>query len=308
MLGILRRGDKANGQLGYYRSGDECAFAHVVSRAAGDGRPILDYCSAVPVGDAGAFAAAARRLPGRRHRAVSVLPQREYSIMLVEAPNVPRDELQAAVRWRIKDLLEFPIDDAVIDVFHMPQRGSGGPNQMMYAVAARAERVRGEVDDAESAGLNLHAIDVLDLALRNVAALVEVDGEGVALLHVGQRTSTLLLVRQQVLYLTRRIETGAESFADGGGLRSELVDGLALEIRRSLDYFESHYEQSRIGAVYTCGLETWDLDQLTASLGISVRQLDVTTCLGGDLTLSPEEQRRCLPAIGAALRSREAAA
>ncbi len=47
------------------------------------------------------------------------------------------NELRAAVRWRIKDLIDFHIDDAVIDVFEMPAHARGGPNRMMYAVKAR---------------------------------------------------------------------------------------------------------------------------------------------------------------------------
>lgn len=113
----------------------------------------------------------------------------------------------------------------------------------------------------------------------------------------------MLLVRQGVLYLTRRIETGAQILNNSEGLRSELVAGLALEARRSLDYFESHYEQNSIAVLYTSGLETWDQDQLAQELGLAVRNVDIGTLFDTELSLTEEEQRQCLPAIGAALRS-----
>jgi MSHA biogenesis protein MshI len=223
-------------------------------------------------------------------------------MLLVEAPDVPDDELRAAVRWRIKDLIDFHIDDAVIDVFQMPHQGRGGPNQMMYAVAARTESVREQVSAAEDAGINLEVIDILELSLRNIAALLEDESRGVALLYLGSAGGVLLLVRQGVLYLTRRIETGVDALSSAEGMRSELVAGLALEARRSLDYFESHYEQSSIPVLYTAGLETWDQDQLERELGISVRNVDLGSIFDTELVLDAELQRKCLPAIGAALR------
>jgi MSHA biogenesis protein MshI len=278
-----------------------------VAAAGPGGRPELNYCTYAPADSPDPLGNAARQLPHRRHPAVSVLSPQAYSMLLVEAPDVPQDELKAAVRWRIKELLDFHIDDAVIDVFQMPHQGRGGPNQMMYAIAARTEGVRAVVDDAEDAGLNLQVIDVLELSLRNIAALLESDGQGVALLYLGDQSGVLLLVRQGVLYLTRRIETGSMQLADSAAIRGTLIAGLALEARRSLDYFESHYEQSSISALYTSGLETWDQDQLADELGISVRNVDITTLVHTDIELSVDDQRRCLPAIGAALRKDEIA-
>lgn len=304
MLNFFRRSDRASGQIGYHRSPTGIAVAEV-GAAGPQGRPRLNYCARAPESDS--LAGALRPLRDRREPAVSVLAPPAYSMLLVEAPDVPQDELKAAVRWRIKELLDFHIDDAVIDVFQMPAQGRGGPNQMMYAIAARTDGVRAEVDAAEAAGVNLEVIDVLELSLRNVASLLEQDGQGVALLYLGDSSGVLLLVRQGILYLTRRIETGTDQLAAGAIHRSELIAGLALEARRSLDYFESHYEQSPIGVLYTSGLETFDQDQLAEELVVSVRNVDVNAVFATDLELTADEQRYCLPAIGAALRRDEIA-
>ena len=243
------------------------------------------------------------KLSGRRRSTVSVLDPGGYHLLLVEAPDVPAEELRAAVRWRIKDLIDFHIDDAVIDVFEMPRHARGGANRMMYAVTAKAEFVKQQIELIESAGLKLDVIDIPELALRNVATLLETEERGTAFLHLGDRRSTLLLVRQGVLYLTRHVETGALTLADAGELRRELVAGLALEVRRSLDYFESHYEQTSIPQLYTSGLESADRRSARArprhrrARGRSQRALFETT-----EELSPDVQRLCLPAVGAALR------
>ena len=109
-------------------------------------------------------------------------------------------------------------------------------------------------------------------------------------------------MRQGVLYLARYIETGVATLAEAGELRPDLVAGLALEVRRSLDYFESHYEQTSIQQLHVSGLEAGDRETIARDLGLAVHEVDLTTLFETDDVLSHEVQRLCMPAIGAALR------
>lgn len=299
MLSLFKRAGGASSQIGVFVTAEGVAAAQLSTAGA---KPRLQRCVYERKGDSDPIARALARLPNRRAPTVSVLDPGGYRLLLVEAPDVPPDELRAAVRWRIKDLIDFHIDDAVIDVFEMPPHARGGRNRMMYAVTAKAEYVKQQIDLIESAGLKLDVIDIGELSLRNVATLFEAEQRGTAFLYLGERQSTLLLVRQGVLYLARHVETGVATLAEAGELRPELVGGLALEVRRSLDYFESHYEQTSIPQLHTCGLEAADREQLARDLGIAVRDVDLKNLLEMDDTLSPELQRLCLPAIGAALR------
>jgi len=297
----FRGADNASGQTGLLLTEGGAAAAQVM-RGRGTEKPRLVHCAYEAGEAAPSLGVAVKQLPVRKLPAVSVLPAASYNLLLVEAPDVPGDELRAAVRWRIKDLIDFHVDDAVIDVFPMPAQGRGGPNQMMYAIAAKAEFVRGQVETLEGTGLKLEVIDILELALRNVAAALEHEGRGVGLLHLADKFGVLLLVRQGVMFLTRRIETGVEALRNASGLRTELVAGLALEARRSLDYFESHYEQNPISTLYTTGLQPEDLDQLGQELGISVSHLDYELIVDMEFEVDEDLQRRCLGAVGAALR------
>lgn len=300
MFSFLKRADRGGARTGVCVTADAVSVAQI--SAGTDGRPKLDYCRH-GLGERDAvLAELAHALPRRRAPAVDVLAPGSYHLLLVEAPDVPVDELRAAVRWRIKDLIDFHIDDAVIDVFEMPAQGRGGINKMMYAVAARADVVRGQIDAVEDAGLELGVVDIAELSLRNVAERLEPASEGVALLYVSAAHSILLIVRQGVLYLTRRVDTGLETLGGPAEMRSELVGGLALETRRSLDYFESHYEQNPIGALYTAGLEPADQALLKEDLGLAVHNLDLASLLDCDAAIDTDAQHACLPAIGAALR------
>jgi len=159
------------------------------------------------------------------------------------------------------------------------------------------------VELMESSGLELDVIDIPELCLRNVAALLESEDRGTALLYLGDRRSTLLLVRQGVLYLARHVETGVATLAEAGELKRDLLAGLALEVRRSLDYFESHYEQAAIGQLYTSGVDAADREHLAQELGAAVRDVELAEMFETSARLSPDIARRCLPAVGAALRA-----
>lgn len=299
-LKFLPRRPRTGGQIGVFATPEGVAAAHVVSGAGG--RPRLTRCVYETEGGRDPLPRLASRLPSRRAQTVGVLDPAGYRLLLVEAPDVPADELRAAVRWRVKDLIDFHVDDAVIDVFEMPAHARGGPQRMLYAVTAKAEVVKREIERIEAAGLNLDVIDIPELSLRNIAALLETDQRSVAFLYMSERRSTLLLVRQGVLYLARHIETGVRTLAEADDMRQELVAMLALEVRRSLDYFESHYEQTSIRELQTIGLESADREAISREIGIDVHEVDLTTLLDTEEELPAELQRLCMPAIGAALR------
>ena len=304
MWPALRRNKAHSGQTGLHRTDGGIAIAQI-HRSSADARPRLTHCEFHSLEDSSGFADVTRRMPNRKWPVVSVLAPTAYSMLFVEAPDVAQEELRAAVRWRIKDLLDFHIDDAVIEVFQMPQQGRGGPTRMMYAIAARENEVRMRVNDAEEAGLNLGVIDVLELSLRNVATLLDTENRGIALLYQATGGGVLLLVRNGILYLARHIETGSEQL-DDSPMRTALVDGLALEVQRSLDYYESHYEQNSIPQLYTWGLESWDIEQLDNSLGIGIQPVELNKFIELDTELDEQSRRLCLPAIGGALRQEAA--
>lgn len=228
-----------------------------------------------------------------------------YALLLVEAPDVPASELRAAIRWRVKDLIDFHIDDAVIDVFDVPNQRVTGSNKMMYAVVAKSSTVRQQVDMLTGAGLKLEVIDIPELALRNIAALLPEDVAGVTMLYLSARSGLITITRQQTLYLSRRIDTGYEILGKDLKTATARLDRIVVEIQRSLDYYESHFSQPQVTNVIIAPLpERIDgLDEyLAGQLGISVRQLDLNSLIDGEIPLDPELQSHCMLAVGAALR------
>ena len=241
------------------------------------------------------------------------MPAGQYQLLLVEAPDVPAEEVGAAVRWRIKDLLDFNLDDAVIEVFDMPEQSNRGQKPMVHVVATRRSSVQQQVELLEGAGLALDVIDIPELGIRNIAALLPQDADGVAFLHLAEDDGILTVTQQGILYVIRRIEIGRRSFReveDLYGGHTELLSEISLEVQRSLDYYESHYDRKPIAdLVLGPGLELGSLpDSLREQLGLNVHVLDLGELFDMPAPVPADEQGSCLFAVGAAMRAEAAAA
>lgn len=240
---------------------------------------------------------------------VSVADDKDFSLLLVEAPQVDPSELKAAVRWRIRELIDFHIDDAVIDVFDIPGQQERGRPKLMYVVAARIAAVQQHIGLLEGAGIGLEVIDIPELCQRNVAAYLPEDRNGVAVLRLADHGGLLTLTRQGALYLSRSMDIGVSHLRDPAELE-RLVDTMVLEVQRSLDYYESHFSLPPIGTLVIVPTEEplpGLLNRFGASLGTIVRMLDMNALFETTATLSDAQQARCFMAIGAALRREEKA-
>src|SRR5712691_255733 len=144
-----------------------------------------------------------------RYQCLTVLSPADYQLLLVDAPNVPSTELKNAVRWKIKDMIDYHLDDATIDVLDIPVDPSGaGRGHSMYAVAARNDIIQGCLERFTSAQIQLSVIDIAETAQRNIAALYEPPDRGVGLLYLGPAHALLTINFRGELYLARRIDVG----------------------------------------------------------------------------------------------------
>lgn len=277
--------------------------------------PVLELCCYQPLEPgqkpADIFEDLADKYRLDRFICVSLVELGSYSLLMVEAPDVQPEELRSAVRWRIRDLIDFHIDDAVVDVFEVPDTKATGKNKMMYAVVARSDIVKRQIDDLESAGINLNVIDIPELALRNIAALLPEDAGGVALVYISESWGLITITRQSTLYLSRRIDKGTNDLPDTAmhdgdpDVIEPWLDSIIIEIQRSLDYYESHFAQPQVTSLVLTPLPRevpGIAEYISENLEIPTRILDVETLLDTQEEIDNIVQSRCLLAIGAALR------
>ena len=293
--------------------GDGIAVVYV--RRPSAGQPVVEAASfhrADPDVLGATLQRLGKELNAGLHRCIAVLGVEDYQLLTVEAPNVAKDELKVAVRWQIKDLLDFHIDDATIDVLDIPvDKSAVARGHSMYVVAARNLLIQQRQGLFEGAKIPLSVIDIPEMAQRNLSDLVATDERGVAMLSFGSKGGLLTVTFGGELYLSRRIDITAGQLQDGSAeQKSVLHDRITLELQRSLDHFDRQYHFITVSKLVLApvvddgGLREY----LRTNLYLPVEDFVLASHLDLDKVpalQSPVEQQRYLMALGAGLRNEE---
>lgn len=252
-------------------------------------------------------------LPARRQAALSglvedngwsgasttlVLPLDQYQVFQMDRPEgIEESELGDALKWKLKDFLDFSPSEAVSDVFPFPKDASRGRGELVNVVAARKALVSELIDLVQEAGLELERIDIAELALRNLVCRLDENRRGAALVHLKDNYGQMVICKDNTLYLSRRLDVTSEDLRDAARQESA-VQSLALEIQRSLDYYES-----QLGQVPPARLHLVARDSVLplASMLSSYVAAGIETLDWSSLGLQADLDSRCLPAWSACL-------
>jgi MSHA biogenesis protein MshI len=308
---FFRKARKRDGWLAIALQRD--GLAAVSMQTATDIRPQVRQAVFYPGKDyAQLLEKAGRELHAHAYRSITVLAGGEYQILSVDAPNVAPDELKTAVRWRLKDMLDFHVDDATIDVLDLPVDldAAARAQHSMFAIAARNSVIETRQKLFTEAKVELAVIDIPEMAQRNISALVEPPGRGVAMLSFGEEGGLLTVSFRGELYLARRIDIALDQLLEPDHeRRNASFDRVTLELQRSLDNFERQYSFISVARLVLApsaiaGLE----DYLSSNLYTPVDTLDLASVF--DFERTPELadkalQQRFLVPLGAALRREE---
>jgi MSHA biogenesis protein MshI len=242
----------------------------------------------------------------------AVINGADYQIAQVQAPDVPRAELRAAARYSMRDAFDFPIDSATLDVFDLPEQTSSGNKRNCFAIATRGDAVEKLSGVFEKHFRKFDVIDIPELCQRNLAALLPQDAKGVAFLLIRDDFAQLVLTRRGMLYVTRRFEFAQRGELNGDEAAEAMElpldpQVLSLELQRSLDYYESHFDETAIADLFIApaGMRANLLAaELGASTGLRISMFNILDLI--DVSFSAEIPDGWLPcmAIGAALRAR----
>ncbi|MDA8391036.1 MAG: agglutinin biogenesis protein MshI [Gammaproteobacteria bacterium] len=297
----MRRGRTAGGLVGIGLHADGLSLVHAVYRHE---RRVSILAAEYRSWDGATPARALARLADdynlKHLRCTTYLQNGEYRLIQTEAPDVKPDELKAALRWRIKDLIDFHVNDATLDVFDVPGGHPGRPRPV-YAVVARNDVIKARADLMQDAGIALDIIDIPDMAQRNVARLLPEDAGGVALVSFAQDAGLITITRGGVLYLSRALAIGASGLD-----KTVSRDNLLLELQRSLDFFESSFRQAPVTDVVVAGVHPGDLvAYLQANLNQRIRALAYGEIVHGSDGIEVPDV--CFMTLGAALRAEKMA-
>ncbi len=290
-------------------SEDGLCVAH--SRPGPHGKPVVTLCGMTQAspGNPASIAKAARDMQMARYHCTSLLELDDYQMLVVEAPNVPPEELKTAMRWRVKDMLDYHIDDATLDVLDIPpDRHGPSRGHSMYAVAARNEVIRARVAQCDEARIPLEVIDIPEMAQRNIANLIAQPGRGVALLSFDEHAGLLTVSYEGELYLARHIDVSWRDLAQAGADQKQaLFDRVTLELQRSVDHLERQFQFISVNQLWLAPLPDGAAlrDYLAANLYLPVALLDLKEVF--DFSRVPaldsvENQVRFFLPLGATLR------
>lgn len=303
---LMKRGG-APGWLAVELGETSVSLAHVVPNGS---EPVVEFAEerSWDPAEPKSLERVAREFGAKRFQCTTLLKPGQYHILLVEAPAVKPEELKSAVRWRIKDMLDYHVDDATIDVLDVPVPASAGQRtHYMYTVAARNDTIRATIDRFAGAGMPLAVIDIPDTAQRNLAARLETDQRGVLALTFDSQGGLLTVSFGGELYLSRHLESTSAHLATGGELGLRMFDRVLVETQRSLDHCERTYPFISIGRV-VMGPFPGDeglRQHLAANLYVPVEALDLTRVASlpaAAASWTAEDNAKWLKLIGAGLR------
>ena len=173
---------------------------------------------------------------------VYVAGSNQYSLHLVETPAVAIDERSKAVSWLIRDFINFPIEEAVIDTFELPFPRAKDNMNMLYAVVAKKEWVHTVEQFIKQTGLELYFIDIPELALNNLINLNTQYAEGGAFVRLTDKTCQLMLCQENQICMMRSFDVALDNLESESGQKS--LESLCVEIQRSFDYVSSMFRKN----------------------------------------------------------------
>lgn len=267
--------------------------------------------------------------------AIALLDPAGYQILKVDTPNVPQEELKAAARWQIKELVDADLAELTLDVMHVGGDVARAQRQL-FVVAARNAAIQALIEDlGEGLAERIAVVDVWETALRNLlAAQARADGlaeRACAAVLLDADLCLLVVCAGDELFYARRIEADPGLLARARGepeapatelpLGFEYQPGgafdagtmqespLVVELQRSIDVWERSWPELPLARLYvasaTHGAEVAALIQ--RELGLRTLALDPLAAFAAERPApegdAAEALAACIPLLGGALRT-----
>lgn len=230
-----------------------------------------------------------------------VLNHEQYSLQLVEAPLVESSEMKQAIRWRLKEFVSYPVEEALYDLFPLYDVLPAGRPQLLYVAFANRKQLAPLYQFIENYHLEVHAFDIQELVLRNLLVFLADKKESVALLQLTAEEGHLNIFQDERLFFLRAFSQGYLALKQNN---ETVWEEFFLEIQRSLDYFETRFMQQPVTQLFLV-CESDDamnfVEKIQARFSLKVENLDLQSLFEGETSIIPKNINT-IYALGAALR------
>lgn len=237
-----------------------------------------------------------------------VLEAGAYNLNLVESPLVAASEIPMAMRWVLRDLINFPIEEAIIDTFDVPFLRARDNIKMIYAAIIRKQQVEQIEARLKSAGLVLKFIDIPEMTLKNILTRQPQKFKSCALVQLSNKGGKLILCRDDQLCISRSFELKLEELGQDSEKDAKILESLALEFQRSFDYMNSVFRQSIQNMIVLAPTKidkNLVSESLKANLGSEIVELKLSEIFTFENPIDVNDEVNYMFSAGAVLRVEE---
>lgn len=213
-----------------------------------------------------------------------VLYPGQYQLITTDNIEVPENEVAQAIKWRIKGLIEYPIDDVTIDACVIPPHGMSGQRKKVFVVAAQTSWLLKVLQCFERSYLKVNKIVNADIAIRNLILTYDTGEAPYVCLYLDASVCKIIIYFAGDFYLIRQL------VLDYANMESshQIYQNIILELQRSFDYCVSQLKlKSPIKLLVTPKVKFYKalMSQLKDEMSVPIEPIDLNDFAESKLTL-----------------------
>ncbi|EHL30648.1 hypothetical protein [Legionella drancourtii] len=167
------------------------------------------------------------------HSCQVILAPNLYQLILMDMPDVAEDEIAKALRWQLKGLIDYPLNDIAVDAFTVPPHGAGGKRKKTFVTVTLLSALINKVAMLESCLLNVASISISELALSKILTRYPLLSDAPSIvISYDEELCQLHVHYQHDLYLFRTLPMSPSIIQADSSANQDML----LEIQRSIDY------------------------------------------------------------------------
>jgi MSHA biogenesis protein MshI len=208
-----------------------------------------------------------------------MLRPEQYQLLQIDAPPVVPDELRAAARFQIREMVNVHIDDITLDVMQVGDGQQKGSSHL-FVVAAKNEIVREVIALGDALNWKIPVIDIQETAQRNLqSTLAKVDGRleraDAALLISDESQAVLTISANEELFFTRRLDLPQGFLAMAWGDIQDTTDDVAPDAFTPVSEYVPDYANTGATGPVNSSANMGDAERVQRFLVEVQRSLDL---------------------------------
>lgn len=175
---------------------------------------------------------------------VLVIPPEKVESVQIEMSELPTADVQASLPWKLKELVSIPPQDMICDYIEMDIQPLGQQSKAQIMATSRTY-IESIIEPFHKAKVPIVGITTEQFVLAKMQTLE--DAAQLIFVQHKEMAGILLILKNQQICFARKIRgTDAVINMSSEQVKEYGADMIAIEIQRSIDYYESQLKQPPI--------------------------------------------------------------